>query len=45
MRRRFAVLFGVAALLGIIWPASSSATAPNNESNSYMFFMEVPNSA
>jgi hypothetical protein len=40
MKRRFAVLFGVAAVLAIIWPASSGATAPNNESNSYVFLME-----
>jgi hypothetical protein len=45
MRRRFMLLFVVAAALTIAWPAASSATAPNNESNSYMFFMEVPNSA
>jgi hypothetical protein len=45
MKRRFALLFLVAGALAIIWPAASSATAPNNESNSYMFFMEVPNSA
>jgi hypothetical protein len=43
--KRFALLFGVAAVLAIIWPASSAATAPNNKSNSYMFFMEEPNSA
>jgi hypothetical protein len=45
MRRRFMLMFLVAAALAIAWPAASSATAPNNESNSYMFFMEVPNSA
>lgn len=45
MRRRFMLLFFVAAALTTAWPAASSATAPNNESNSYMFFMEVPNSA
>src|SRR5438552_8192911 len=45
MRRRFTLLFLVAGALAIIWPAASSATAPNNESNSYTFFMEVPNSA
>src|SRR6266496_4413612 len=45
MRRRFIPLFLVAAALTIAWPAASTATAPNNESNSYMFFMEVPNSA
>jgi hypothetical protein len=45
MRRRFILLFLVAAALTIVWPAASTATAPNNESNSYMFFMEVPNSA
>jgi hypothetical protein len=45
MRRRFILLFLVAAALTIAWPAASTATAPNNESNSYMFFMELPNSA
>src|SRR5438876_4914950 len=45
MRRRFMLLFLVAAALTIVWPAASTATAPNNESNSYMFFLEVPNSA
>ena len=45
MRRRFILLFLVVAALTIAWPAASNATAPNNESNSYMFFMEVPNSA
>jgi hypothetical protein len=45
MKRRFTLLFLVAAALAIIWPAASSATAPNNESNSYKFFLEVKNSA
>ena len=45
MRRRFMLLFVVAAALTIVWPAASTATAPNNESNSYVFFLEVPNSA
>ena len=45
MRRRFILLFLVAAALTIAWPAASAATAPNNESNTYAFFMEVPNSA
>src|ERR671937_396922 len=45
MKRRFTLLFLVTAALAIAWPAASTATAPNNESNSYMFFMEVPNSA
>src|SRR6266536_2911029 len=45
MRRRFILLFLVAAALTIVWPAASTATAPNNESNSYVFFLEVPNSA
>ena len=45
MQRRFMLLFSVAAALALGSPAASSATAPNNESNSYMFFMEVPNSA
>src|ERR671934_1957021 len=45
MRRRFTLLFLVTVGLAIAWPAASTATAPNNESNSYMFFLEVPNSA
>ena len=45
MKRRFMLLFLAATALTILWPAASTATAPNNESNSYMFFMEVPNSA
>jgi hypothetical protein len=45
MKRRFMLLFLVAGSLAIIWPAASGATAPNNEPNSYMFFMEEPNSA
>ena len=45
MKRRFTLVFLIAAALTIVWPAASTATAPNNESNSYMFFMEVPNSA
>jgi len=45
MRRRFMLLFVVAAALTIVWPAASTATAPNNESSSYVFFLEVPNSA
>src|SRR5437763_15968727 len=45
MRRRFILLFLVVAALTIAWPTASTATAPNNESNTYLFFMEVPNSA
>jgi hypothetical protein len=45
MKRRFILLFLVAFALAISWPAASSATAPNNESNSYGFFLEVPNVA
>jgi hypothetical protein len=45
MKRRFILLFLVAFALAITWPAASSATAPNNESNSYGFFLEVPNVA
>jgi hypothetical protein len=45
MKRRFILLFLVAFALTIAWPAASSATAPNNESNSYGFFLEVPNVA
>jgi hypothetical protein len=45
MKRRFTLLFLVAVAMAILWPAASSATDRNNESNSYMFLMEVPNSA
>jgi hypothetical protein len=45
MKRRFILLFLVAFALAITWPAASSATAPNNESNSYGFFLDVPNVA
>jgi hypothetical protein len=45
MKRRFTLLSLVAVALAIMWPATSGATAPNNESNTYAFFMEVPNSA
>ena len=45
MRRPLWLVFLAASVLTIAWPAASSATAPNNASNSYMFFMEVPNSA
>ena len=45
MKPRFILLFLVAAAVAIAWAAESTATAPNNESNSYMFFMEEPNSA
>jgi len=45
MKRRFTLLFLVASALAITWPAALSATAPNNESNSYGFFLEVPNVA
>jgi len=45
MKRRFILLFLVASALAITWPAATSATAPNNESNSYGFFLEVPNVA
>jgi hypothetical protein len=45
MKRRFMFLFLVACALATAWPAASGATAPNNESNSYLFFLEVPNSA
>jgi hypothetical protein len=45
MKRRFTLLFLVAVAMAILWPAASSATERNNESNSYMFLMEEPNSA
>jgi hypothetical protein len=45
MKRRFTLVFLIAAALTIVWPAASTATAPNNESNTYAFFMEEPNSA
>jgi hypothetical protein len=37
------VLAGVA--LASSWPAASGATEPNNQANSYIFLMEVPNVA
>ena len=37
MKRRFLPVFLVAAAFMIAWPAASTATAPNNEANSYMF--------
>src|SRR5437899_1546853 len=43
--KRLTLLFLAAAAVAIILPAASSATEPNNESNSYTFLMEVPNSA
>jgi hypothetical protein len=43
--RRFMLLLLAAVALAILLPAASGATARNNESNSHMFFMEVPNSA
>ena len=45
MKRRFTLVFLIAAALTIAWPAASTATAPNNESNTYAFFLEEPNSA
>jgi hypothetical protein len=45
MKRRFTLVFLIAAALTIVWPAASIATAPNNEANTYAFFLEVPNSA
>jgi hypothetical protein len=43
MKRRFTLLFLVAGALAIAWPAASSATEPNNASDTYGFFMDVPN--
>jgi hypothetical protein len=43
MKRRFALLFLVAGALVITWPAASSATVPNNSSDTYQLFMDVPN--
>jgi hypothetical protein len=43
MKRRFALLFLVAGALAILWPAASSATEPNNSSDTYQLFMDVPN--
>jgi hypothetical protein len=45
MKRRFTLLFLVAAALAILWPAASSATPPNNQSSSYRFVMELPNTS
>jgi hypothetical protein len=43
MKRRFTLLFLVALALAIMWPAASSATLPNNSSDTYRLFMDVPN--
>src|SRR5919108_2753342 len=43
MKRRFALLFLVAGALAITWPAASGATLPNNSSDTYQLFMDVPN--
>jgi hypothetical protein len=43
MKRRFMLLFLVAAALAVILPAASSATAPNNASDTYQLVMDVPN--
>ena len=43
MKRRFMLLFLVAAALVIMWPTASSATEPNNASDTYQLVMEVPN--
>ena len=43
MKRPFTLLFLVAVALAIIWPAASGATLPNNGSDTYGFFMDVPN--
>src|ERR671934_816984 len=45
MRRRVAMLSLLSLVLALAWPAGSSASAPNNQSVSYKFFMEVPNVA
>jgi len=43
MKRRFALLFLVGLALAIVWPAASSATDPNNSSDTYQLFMDQPN--
>ncbi len=44
-RSIFALFLFAAAALVLMWPAASGATLPNNQSNTYMFFMEEPNVA
>jgi len=43
MKRRLALLFLVAVAAAIVWPAASSATEPNNSSDTYQLFMDQPN--
>ena len=43
MKRRFTLLFLVACALAITWPLASNATLPNNSSDTYQLFMDVPN--
>jgi hypothetical protein len=43
MKRRFTLLFLVACALAITWPVASNATLPNNASDTYQLFMDVPN--
>jgi hypothetical protein len=41
----FALFLVAGTALALMWPAASGATEPNNQSNTYMFFMEEPNVA
>src|SRR5438270_763327 len=43
MKRGFTQLFLVALALALLWPAASSASLPNNSSDTYQLFMDVPN--
>jgi hypothetical protein len=45
MTRRLGLVSLVASVLVVAWPAVSGATEPNNQANSYQFFLEVPNVA
>jgi len=43
MKRGFTLLFLVALALALLLPAASSASLPNNSSDTYQLFMDVPN--
>src|SRR6266568_2402586 len=43
MKRCFTLLFFVACALAVTWPVAANATLPNNSSDTYQLFMDVPN--
>jgi hypothetical protein len=45
MKGRFTLLFLVALAVAISWPVASNASLPNNSSDTYGFFMDVPNTS